>query len=264
MKVNVYSVDGKSKTKIDLPKVFDTSIRPDLVRRSVLSLQSARRQSYGADEMAGMRTAAHYHGKRRYRYSMMNRNRARMPRLHDTSPHMTFRAREVPQTVKGRRAHPPKAEKDWILRINKKENALALRSAIAATANKDLVKNRGHRVNGISEMPIILEDNVQELKKTKEFEKLLLSLGLKEELKRCEVKKEKPGRGKLRGRRYKRRVGPLVVVAEDKGVSKAAVNIPGVDVIKFDQLNTEVLAPGADIGRLTIWSQSAIEKLKVF
>ena len=89
-------------------------------------------------------------------------------------------------------------------------------------------------------------------------------MGLKDELKRCQIKKEKPGRGKLRGRRYKKKIGPLVVVTDDKGISKAAVNIPGVNVIRVDDLNTEILAPGADAGRLTIWSQSAMEKLKVF
>ncbi|MBS3051998.1 MAG: 50S ribosomal protein L4 [Candidatus Aenigmarchaeota archaeon] len=264
MKVNIYSVDGKTKTKIDLPKIFESPFRPDLIKRSVLSLQSAKRQPYGADVMAGMRTAAHYHGKRRYRYSMMNKNKARMPRLHGGAPHMTFRAREVPQTVKGRRSHPPKVEKVWKLKINNRENIVALKSAIAATADKILVQNRGHRVSGINELPIVLEDNVQEIKKTKDFEKLLLSLGLKDELKRCQIKKEKPGRGKLRGRRYKKKIGPLVVVTDDKGISKAAVNIPGVNVIRVDDLNTEILAPGADAGRLTIWSQSAMEKLKVF
>jgi large subunit ribosomal protein L4e len=41
----------------------------------------------------------------------------------------------------------------------------------------------------------------------------------------------------------------------------AAMNIPGVDVVEVKQLNAENLAPGAKAGRLTIWSQAAIESL---
>ena len=43
---------------------------------------------------------------------------------------------------------------------------------------------------------------------------------------------------------------------------KAAKNLPGVDVVTVDNLNVELLAPGTHPGRLTIWTQSAIEKLK--
>ncbi len=264
MKINVYSKDGRAKSKIDLPSVFDSPFRPDLIKRSVLTLQSSKRQPYGTDIMAGMRTSAHYHAKRHYRYSMMNKNMARMPRVHNTSPHMSFKAKEVPQTVKGRRAHPPRTEKIWELTINRKEDVLALKSAIAATANKNLVQERGHKVNGLSELPLILEDDVQEIKRTKDFEKLLLSLGLKDELERCKIKKERSGIGKLRGRRYKKKIGPLMVISDDKGISKAAVNLPGVNVVNVSDLNTEILAPGASAGRLTLWSKSAVEKLKVF
>ena len=33
-KVNVYNIDGSSSEKIDLPKVFDTSYRPDVIRKT--------------------------------------------------------------------------------------------------------------------------------------------------------------------------------------------------------------------------------------
>lgn len=261
MKANVYDLNGKAKGKIELPGVFESPLRSDLIKRAVLALQSQKRQPYGTDPMAGMRTSAHYHGARRKRYSMMNRNLARMPRLHDTSPHLSFRPREVPQTVKGRVAHPPKAEKKWEQKINKKELQLALRSAIAATAKKDSVSDRGHRIDGL-EFPIILENEMQSIKKTKDFEKLLISLGLADELERCKIKSIRAGKGKMRGRRYNKRKGPLIVVVEDNGIVKAAKNIPGVDVELVDRISVESLAPGAHPGRLTIWSQSAVEKFK--
>ncbi|MEM2937459.1 MAG: 50S ribosomal protein L4, partial [Candidatus Bathyarchaeia archaeon] len=73
--------------------------------------------------------------------------------------------------------------------------------------------------------------------------------------------KVRAGKGKRRGRRIKQAVGPLIVVAEDKGVVEAARNIPGVEVIPVKSLNAEVLAPGTHPGRLTIWTTSAIKAL---
>ncbi len=69
------------------------------------------------------------------------------------------------------------------------------------------------------------------------------------------------GRGKTRGRKYKTPRGPLLVVGEDKGISLAARNHPGVEVVVVDNLNAELLAPGTHPGRLTLYTRSAVEKL---
>jgi len=112
MKVDVFDLHGEPKGKIDLPKVFGEPVREDLIRRAVLSTLSKQRQPYGVDTMAGKRTSAHYHGYRRHRYTMMNKEMARMPRIHGkVSPHLSMRSRFVPQTRGGRMAHPPKVEK---------------------------------------------------------------------------------------------------------------------------------------------------------
>jgi len=261
MKVNVLDLEGKPVEKIGLPEVFKERFRPDVIRRAVLALQSRRRKPYGSDKSAGFRTSAHYHGKRRQRWTMMMRDMARLPRLHATSPHLTWRARRAPQTVKGRKAHPPKVEKDWYQKINKKEMELALRSAIAATVRKDVVKERGHRIDEVKDFPLIVKDNIQSVKKTKDLENLLKKLGLEEELKRLGKKKVRPGKGKMRGRKYKRRVGPLVVIEKDEGIVKACKNLPGIEVKDVKKISVEDLAPGSNPGRLTIWSESSIKGL---
>lgn len=263
MKVNVLNLEGKPVEKIELPEVFNEQFRPDLIIRAVLALQSRRRQPYGPDPLAGLRTSAHYHGKRRARYTMMMRDMDRLPRLHGTSPFMTWRVRKVPSAVKGRRAHPPKVEKIWYQKINKKEMKLALRSAIAATTKKDVVKERGHRVDEIKELPLVLKDNIQSIKKTKDVEKILQSLGLDDELKRLKEKKIRVGRGKMRGRKYKKKIGPLIVIDKDGGIGKACRNLVGVDVKNVKKVSVEDLAPGAHAGRLTVWSKSSIEKLQL-
>ncbi len=90
----------------------------------------------------------------------------------------------------------------------------------------------------------------------------MLSLGVWGDIFRVrESRRVRAGKGKRRGRRYKQAVGPLIVVAENKGVVEAGRNLPGVDVVLLEQLNVEVLAPGTHLGRLAVWSKSAIEKL---
>jgi len=263
MKVDVLNLEGKPTEKIELPKIFEEPIREDLVKRAVSASQSKRRQPYSPDMMAGKRTSAHYHGKRRFRYSMMNKEMARMPRLHNkTVPWLTMRARFVPQAVGGRRAHPPLVERVWEQKINKKENRKAIRSALAATAVKELVLERGHRILSVKEFPIVVDDRLQELKKTKDVIKFLVKIGLENELERISERKVRAGKGKARSRKYKIKVGPLFVVTSDNGVAKAVKNISGCDVCKVHSLSAEDLAPGASLGRLTIYTHSSVDKLK--
>ncbi|OYT42589.1 MAG: 50S ribosomal protein L4 [Candidatus Aenigmarchaeota archaeon ex4484_224] len=263
MKVPVYDLNGKAIKEIKLPKVFSTELREDLILRAVLSTLSKKRQPYGSFEDAGKLTAAHYHGRRRTRYSMMNVGMARMPRLHGkTVPWLAWVARFVPQARKGRRAHPPKVEKIWEEKINKKERRKAIASAIAATAIKEIVEKRGHKIEKIEKLPVVVENKIEEISKTKELVEFLKKIGLEEELKRIKKKKVRAGKGKMRGRRYKKKKGPLIVIANDKGISRAARNLPGVEVVRVENLNAYLLAPGGHPGRLTIWSEDAIKKLE--
>jgi large subunit ribosomal protein L4e len=261
MEVDVFGRDGKPVGKISLPKVFSEPVREDLIRRAFLSTASKQRQPYGTDVLAGQRTSAHYHGYRRHRYTMMNREMARLPRLHGkTVPFLYFRARFVPQAKGGREAHPPKTEKVWEEEINKKERQKAIKSAIAATASKELVLKRGHLVEG--QVPIVVDDAVQQISKTKDLVQFLNAIGLRKEIERVKKKKVRAGKGKVRGRKYKKKVGPLIVIAEDKGIGKAAKNLPGFNVCRVENLCAAYLAPGGMPGRLTIWTKSAVEKLR--
>ncbi|PSH01315.1 MAG: 50S ribosomal protein L4, partial [Nanohaloarchaea archaeon SW_10_44_10] len=108
----------------------------------------------------------------------------------------------------------------------------------------------------------VIEDGLETVEKTQELKEVLEDLGLEEELERCSEKKVRAGKGKNRGRKYRRKTGPLVVIAEDEGVAQAANNLAGVDVSLVDQLNAEKLAPGSEPGRLVVWSEKAVEKLK--
>jgi large subunit ribosomal protein L4e len=246
----VFNLEGKAVGKIDLPPVFATPLRPDVIKRAVLALQSSRIQPQGRDPMAGKRTTAESRGT--------GSGAARIPRRKTASGRAAF----APGTVGGRQAHPPLSEKEIRKKISKKEKRLALFSAIAATASKELVARRGHNIEDVPQIPLIVTSELQELKKAKEVEETLIRLGVLSELFRVKNSRNvRAGKGKSRGRKMKQVLGPLIVVAENKGIAEAARNIPGVDVAVVSSLNAEMFAPGMRPGRLTVWTNSAIEKL---
>ncbi len=262
MKVKVYSIEGKEAGEVELPKVFEETVRPDLIKRAFLSIRSRTYQIKGSDPLAGLRSSATYISRRKRVYrTAMNIGRARVTRI-KTADGRWGNARKASHVVKGRKAHPPKAEKKTIEKINKKENRKAIRSAISATGIIEWIKKRGHLITKIKEVPVVIEEKFEEMKKAKQVKELLKKLNLYEEIEKSEKKKIKAGKGKTRGRKYKRRKSILIVVKEDKGIKKAVKNLPGVDVATVKELNAELLAPGGVPGRLTVYSKSAIEELK--
>ncbi|NPA86469.1 MAG: 50S ribosomal protein L4 [Candidatus Diapherotrites archaeon] len=265
MKAPLYSIEGIIVGELELPEVFKEEIRPDLIKRAVLSIISARRQPYGAMKGAGRQFTAEYIGMRRlppWRRTI-NVGRARLPRTKDRGEILFGRVANVPQAVGGPRAHPPKVEKVWLEKINKKEKRKATRSAIAATAVPDLVKMRGHVVEDVKHIPLVVEDRLEEISSTKELKEVLKKLGVWKDVERAiEGTRRRAGKGKRRGRAKKVPKSVLIVVGENRGIYKAARNLPGVDVVEVRNLNAELLAPGARMGRLTIWTKSAIEYLE--
>lgn len=247
MKAHVYSLEGDPLEEMELPSVFETEYRPDVIKRAVLSSISQRIQPRGTKLTAGKRHVVHYLGT--------NRGISRTPRLSSGSRGASF----VPQAVGGRKAHPPKVEKIYAEKINKKEKRLAVRSAIAMSANFEIVKARGHHIDEVKEIPLIVEDTIEELEKTKEVAEVFQNLGVWKDVERAQKKKIRAGRGKMRGRKYKRKKGPLLVVTKSV---KSARNLPGVDVVEVSNLGAEHLAPGAHPGRLVIWTKSAIASLE--
>lgn len=262
MKLTILDIGKKKSGEQELPAQFKEDYRPDLIKRAVHALQSAARQPYGASLGAGMRHSSNVSKRRRkyrgcYGFGISRVNRKihsrRGTRMHWVG---TF----SPQTVGGRRAHPPKAEKELAQKINKKENRKAIRSAMAATLNKTLVEERGHRVP--AEYPFVLSSSFEEIVKTAEVKKILHDLGFEKELSRSLIKKIRAGLGKMRGRKYRRKKSILVVVSGVCPLLKSAQNLPGVDVVIASALNANLLAPGAMPGRITIWTDKAINLIK--
>jgi len=246
MKAQIKSVDGKVAGEMELPAIFEEMYRPDLIKNAVLALQSTRYQPHGTNPYAGIKTSAESWGS--------GRGVAQVPRIKNGS-----RVARIPQAVGGRAAHPPKTETNLVRKINKQEKKKAIRSAIAATTNKELVLARGHKFEG--EVPFVFEDSFESLSQTKEIVEALKNIGLYNDVVRArDSRKVRAGRGKLRGRRYKQRKSVLIVTGE--APLRAAKNLAGVDAVSVAELNAEHLAPGTQAGRLTLWTVSAINRLE--
>jgi large subunit ribosomal protein L4e len=244
MNTTIKNLDGTDGEDLDLPEVFETAHRPDLINRAIDVARANRAQDYGSDDLAGMRTPAESFGS--------GRGMAHVPR-------QSGQGRRVPQTVGGRRAHPPKAGKDRSKDMNAKERQLATRSALAASADPEVVAERGHDFAEDIDLPLVVSDEFEELVKTQAVAELLEELGVAADIERADSRTIRAGQGTTRGRKYKRPTSILFVTSEEP--SKAARNLAGADVATAREVNAEDLAPGGQAGRLTVWTESAVSEM---
>lgn len=250
VKVPIFKADGSKKGDIELPSAFSAAVRPDLVHKAVRVAQSNRRQPYGSALMAGAMHSTKGAGK--------GKGMARVPRIGGSGPGAL-----APPTVGGRRAHPPEARRVWTEKINNKERKLAIRSAIAATASRELVTARGHRIGEKVTLPVIVDASFEKIDKASDMLAAFDKIGLSADLQRAsEGIHVRAGRGKMRGRRLRKPTSILVVAADLSKLSRGAGNLPGVDVVAPKDLSAEMLAPGGVAGRLTVFTEEALKSLE--
>lgn len=259
MKLPILTTEKNKSGERQIPIQFNEQYRPDLIRRAVLALESSSRQIYGADQEAGLRHSSNLSKRRRNYRGSYGIGIGRVNRkIHSRrGTRFGWVGAFSPQTVGGHRSHPPKAVKIWVQKINAKENRKAIRSAMGATLNKELVVQRGHHIP--TTYPFIMAGAFESFAKTQDVEKALLSLGFEQELERSAQKKVRAGKGKWRGRRYQKKKGILIVVSEKCPLSSAGRNVAGVDIVPVKSLNARLLAPGALPGRATLWTEKAVE-----
>lgn len=253
-RVHLYSLDGDVVKTIELPPVFQSDVRTDLIRRAVTAAQANRRQPYGPTFGAGMRHSVRWSGK--------GHGVSRVPRIRGT-----MIGAQAPGTVGGRRAHPPRTDAVLSKKINDRERRMARNAALAAVTDASFVLARGHRFKEDLSLPVVVEDGLETLEPeegvTREGVKLLRRLGVLTDVERSkEGRHIRAGRGKMRGRRYRQPLSLLVVVKEPTKVRRLLGNLPGVEVVSPSALNAERLAPGGDPGRLTVFSEGALEVLR--
>ena len=145
---------------------------------------------------------------------------------------------------------PTRIWRRWHRHINKNQRRFATVSGIAATALPALIMARGHRIEQVPEVPLVISNGVESLTKTKAAVSLLKKLNAYDDVQKCiDSKKIRAGKGKMRNRRYTMRRGPLLIYNEDHGIRQAFRNLPGVELLKVDRMNLLQLCPGGHLGR---------------
>ncbi|KAF5759964.1 putative ribosomal protein L4/L1e [Helianthus annuus] len=157
---------------------------------------------------------------------------------------------------------PTRIWRRWHRKINVNQKRYAVISAIAASAVSSLVMARGHRIETMPELPLVVSDSAEGVEKT-HAAKVLKQIGAYSDAEKAKDSVGiRPGKGKMRNRRYINRKGPLIVYGtEGAKLVKAFRNIPDVEIANVERLNLLKLAPGGHSSRFMIWTKSAFEKL---
>jgi len=255
--VTVYNGDGTSSkppATIKTPAVFSSPLRPDLVRFIHTNMAKNKRQAQGVKFEAGYDTAAISWGT--------GRAVARIPRVPGGGTHRSGQGAFGNMCRGGGMFGPLKTWRRWHRKGNTTQKRHAVATAVAATGLPALVMARGHKIDEVPELPLVVSSETEKIQKTKEALKVLKSLGAQAELDHVtDSKKLRRGRGKIRNRRYTMRKGPLVVYDSDEGITKAFRNIPGIQLCQVERLNLLTLAPGGTFGRFVLYTSSAFKKL---
>eukprot|EP01065_Artemidia_motanka_P009019 TRINITY_DN145_c0_g1_i1.p2 TRINITY_DN145_c0_g1~~TRINITY_DN145_c0_g1_i1.p2 ORF type:complete len:375 (+),score=128.19 TRINITY_DN145_c0_g1_i1:69-1127(+) len=254
--VQVYATDAEAKptgTKVALPEVFLAPIRHDVVRTVHRDMAKNARQAHGVMRRAGHQATAESWGT--------GRAVARIPRASGGGTHRSGQGAYGNMCRGGHMFGALKTFRRWHRRVARDQRRYATVSAIAASALPALVQARGHNIDDVPELPLVVDAKAGQLTKTREAVKLLSFIEAQDDCERvAATQKIRPGKGKWRNRRYVSRRGPLVVFSDGES-AKAFKNIPGVDTCNVNALNLLQLAPGGHVGRFIIWTQAAFQKL---
>lgn len=255
--VSVFNHQKEAETlrELRLPAVFLTPIRSDIVQFVHDNLARNSRQAHGVDPKAGMKHSAESWGT--------GRAVARVPRISGSGTSRNGQGAFANSTRKGRMAFPLQVWRRWHRKVNLRQRRHALASAIAASAVPALVLARGHRIMRVPQLPLVLDNEVGKIAKTKEALALLKRFGIDEDVKRViAAKRVRAGKGKARNGRYKNRRGPLFIISDESvNLRRALRNIPGVSTLNVKRLNIRHLAPGSQLGRFCVFTENAFKEL---
>jgi len=256
--VSVYSTtEDKVTGTVPLPAVFLSPIRTDVVQFVHTNMAKNARQAYAVNRLSGMKYAAESWGT--------GRAVARIPRISGGGTSRSGNGAFGNMCKGGRMFAPTKIFRRWHRKINLHQKRFAVCSALAASSLPSLLMARGHKIENIAEVPLVVDNSIQTLAKTKDALKVLDNIKAADDLDRVALSRQvRPGRGKMRNRRYVHRRGPLLVFPDGKGI-KAFRNIFGLDIANINGLNLLSIAPGGHVGRFIIWTKAAFEQLdKIF
>ncbi|KAI3990622.1 hypothetical protein MKX01_022922 [Papaver californicum] len=255
----IQNLEGDMATEggntVPLPDVLKAEIRPDIVKFVHANMSKNSKQPYAVSRKAGHQTSAQSWGT--------GRAVSRIPRVPGGGTHRAGQGAYGNMCRGGRMFAPTRIWRRWHRKINVNQKRYAIVSALAASAVPSIVLARGHIIEGVPELPLVVNDSIKGVEKTTAAIKVLKQLGAYADAEKVkDSEKIRPGKGKMRNRRYVSKKGPLVVYGtEGSKIAQAFRNIPGVEIANVERLNLLKLAPGGHLGRFIIWTKSAFEKL---
>ena len=255
MKAQSLTLSGSKESEIELPMVFLTPFRKDLIHKAFVNMSSNQFQKQGRHPTAGMDVVA------RSNDPPTGHGTSRIARMRGGGGGRQGEAGGVASTRGGRQAHPPTVMKNIIKKLNKKENKLALCSAIAATSSKKIIESRGHKIEKIESFPLVVSDDIEKISKASEMKKILAALNLTQDVNRLNSRKARSGKSARRGRSTKVGKSILFVTKDPSKLSKACGSFPGVEACSAKNLSVLDLAPGSVPIRLTVYSKGAIDEI---
>ncbi len=260
MKQKILDINGKEKGSVILPKSFSKKIREDIVLK-VLEAKKTE-QPYSPSLVAGKQHSASgilIHRRHVWK-SQYGRGMSRIPRkvMSKRGSQFNWVGAEVPSAVGGKRAHPPKVlSRINTKKINKKEQKIAFESALSASADEKMINEKYKKLQDkkIKGVPFIVETKICDLKTKDLISSIKKILG--KDLFEIAIPKKRirKGRGKLRGRKYKKSAGMLVVLGNKENIKTKAI-----ESIKVQNLSINDLARGG-LGRLVLYTEQAIKDL---
>jgi len=253
--VGVYSENKPATQHVTLAAVLTSPIRSDIVQDVHTRMAKNKRQPYAVSKYAGHQTSAESWGT--------GRAVARIPRVSGGGTHRAGQGAFGNMCRGGRMFAPTKTWRRWHRKISVNQKRYALASALAASALPSLVLARGHRIENVPEVPLIVDNKtIDNIDKTSKAVALLKALHVYEDVDKVkDSRKLRRGKGKMRNRRYVQRRGPLIVYNEKTPLTKAFRNLPGVELAAVSRLNLLQLAPGGHLGRFVVWTKDAFERL---
>lgn len=236
-----------------MPGVFSAPIRNDLVHFVHSELSKNRRQGHAVYFKQGQEHSAESWGT--------GRAVARIPRISGSGTSRSGQATFGNMCRKARMFAPLKIWRNWHRRVNITQRRHAVAAALAASAVAPLVMARGHRIQNVPELPLVIEN--LNAPNTKSLLSALNNFGLGEDLAKVRNSRRlRNGQGKLRNSRYVLSRGPLVIYGDDDTtLHRAARNLPGLDTCHANRLNIIQLAPGGHLGRLVVFTRSGFKRL---
>merc|ERR1712127_1109951 len=135
--------------QVAMPAVFTAPIRDDTVQFVHANMSKNRRQAHGVFHLAGHQHSAESWGT--------GRAVARIPRIGGSGTSRSGQAAFGNMCRKGRMFAPLKTWRKWHKKINQTQKRHAVASALAASAVAPLVLARGHNVNSVPELPLVVD-----------------------------------------------------------------------------------------------------------